>query len=255
MLLGLSEHMLWIPSILIVAYDNFVDAHWLDWFELDNYCVCVLGIGRSLFKSRGVKKNSVPICGIAESFKNICGKYGIHPYFKGNTTIKQILMKPKDQDPKDRKSGAIYSYQCGDIACSEEYIGETLGTLGERYWEHLKQPSPIHVHLQQTGHTTTNNNFNIIGREDQGLARTIKESICIRVNNPMLNRNIGKYNLNHIWDRVIFNTPGLKIGSSQYLSHIHNNGHAQTNLTNGHPQIIIGHSEHAWNSEHVLRES
>ena len=66
---------------------------------------------------------------IAESFKNICGKYGIHTYFNGNTTIKQIWMKLKDQDPKDKKSGVIYSYQCGDIACSEEYIGDMSRTL------------------------------------------------------------------------------------------------------------------------------
>ena len=65
-----------------------------------------------------------------------------------------------------------------------------------------------------------------------------------------------------------FNTSGLKIGSSQNLSHIHSNGQAQTNQShihsngqaetnqiNGHPQIIIGHSEHALNSEHALRES
>ena len=152
--------------------------------------------------------------GIAESFKNICGKYGIQTYFKGNTTIKHTLMKPKDQEPKNKKSGVIYSYQCEHIACSEEYIRETSGTLGERYKKHLKQPSPIHVHIQQTGHTSTTNNFNIIGRADQGLARSIKEAIYIRVNNLTLNRNIGKYNLNHIWDRVLFNTPGLKIGSS-----------------------------------------
>ena len=40
-------------------------------------------------------------------------------------------MKPKDRDPKDQKSGVIYSYQCGDITCGEEYIGETPRTLGE----------------------------------------------------------------------------------------------------------------------------
>ena len=71
----------------------------------------------------------------------------------------------------------------------------------------------------------------------------------------MLNRNIGKYNLNHIWDRVLFNTPGLKIGCSQNLLHIHNNGQAKTKLTNGHLQTIIGHLEHTLNSEHMLRES
>ena len=32
--------------------------------------------------------------------------------------------------------------------------------------------------------------------------------------NPTLNQNIGKYNHNHIWDRVLFNTPGLRLGSS-----------------------------------------
>ena len=84
-------------------------------------------------------------------------------------------MKPKDKDPKDTESGVIYNYQCGDIACNEEDIGEISRTLGERYKEHLKQPSPIHVHIQQTGHTSTTNNFNTTGREDQGLARTIKK--------------------------------------------------------------------------------
>ena len=142
--------------------------------------------------------------GITESFKNICGKYDIQTYFKGNITLKQVFMKPKDKDPKDKKSGIIYSYQCGDIACDEEYIGETTRTLGERYREPLEQPSPIYVHIQQTGHNSTANNFNIIGREDQDLARTIKEAISIRVNNPTLNRNNGKYNLNHIWNIVLF---------------------------------------------------
>ena len=156
--------------------------------------------------------------GTAKGFKNICGKCGIQVHFKGNTTIKQLLMKPKEQDPKEKKSGIIYSYQCTNIACDEEYIGETSRTLGEGCKEHLKQPSPIYAHIQQTSHTIEASIFNIIGKEDQGQARTIKESIYIRVNNPNLNQNIGKYNLSHIWDRVLFNTPGLKLGSSQQPS-------------------------------------
>ena len=31
------------------------------------------------------------------------------------------------------------------------------------------------------------------------MSRYIKESIFIRVNNPTLNNNIGKFNLPHIW--------------------------------------------------------
>ena len=37
------------------------------------------------------------------------------------------------------------------------------------------------------------------------------ETIYIRVNNPSLNNNIGKFNLSHIWDRVLLNTKGLTL--------------------------------------------
>ena len=98
-----------------------------------------------------------------------------------------------------------------DLGCDDEYIGETSRTFGERYKEHLKAPSAIHHHSSQTGHTTNQNNFQIIGREGQNLARNIKESIYIRVNNPSLDNNIGKFNLSHIWDRVLLNTNGLSL--------------------------------------------
>ena len=126
-------------------------------------------------------------------------------------------MKSKNQDPKDKKSGVIYSFQCNHIACNEEYIGQTSRTLGERYMEHLEQPSPTHAHIQQTGHNNTDTSFNIIGRKDQGLAMAIKESIYIRVNNPTLNHNIGKYNLSHIWDRLP-NNQAHKHSLGQYLT-------------------------------------
>ena len=122
-----------------------------------------------------------------------------------------MLVRPKDQDPKERKSGVIYSYQCRAIYCGEEYIGETSRTLGGRYKEHLREPSPIQVLSQSTGHQFSQDNFNIIGREGQVLTRSIKESIYIRVNNPTLNRNIAKFQLNHIWERVLFSTPNVKV--------------------------------------------
>ena len=143
-------------------------------------------------------------------------------------TLRQLLVKPKDQDPREKKSGVIYNYQHGEIACNEEYIVETSRTLGERYREHLREPSPIHAHSLKSGHNYIPDNFNILGREDQGLTRTINEAIYIRVNNPTLNRKIGKFNLNHIWDRVLLNTPGLKISPSQVYAHIHNNVHNQS---------------------------
>ena len=129
----------------------------------------------------------------------MCGRYGIHAYFKGSNTIRNLLVSVKDKDPMVSKSRAIYWFQCGDLSSDDEYKGETSRTFGERYKEHLKDPSCIHQHSAHTGHHTSHNKFQIIGSEEYSLARNIKESISIRVNNSTLNRNIGKFNLPHIW--------------------------------------------------------
>ena len=84
-------------------------------------------------------------------------------------------------------------------------------TFDERFKEHLKAPSPIYEHDIKTGHKTSVENFRIIGREGHGISRTIQEAIYIRVNNPTLNRNVGKYNMPHIWDKVLFTIPELRI--------------------------------------------
>ena len=127
--------------------------------------------------------------GLWESMKKICGRYGIQTYFKGSNTIRNLLDSPRDKDPVVSKSGEIYWFQCDDLSCDDEYIRETSRTFGERYKEHLKDPSPIHQHSNHTGQPTSHNNFQIIGREGHSLARNIRGSIFIRVNNPKLNRN------------------------------------------------------------------
>ena len=110
------------------------------------------------------------IQGLCESIKMICGRYGIQTHFKGSNTIRNLLVSPKDKDSSVSQSGAIYWFQCGDLSCDDEYIGETSRTFGERYKEHLKDPSPIHQHSNHTGHPTSHNNFQIIGREGHSLA-------------------------------------------------------------------------------------
>ena len=159
-------------------------------------------------KGRIVIPYTLSLC---KSIKRICNRYGIQTHFKGNSTIKNLLVSPKDKDSMDNK-----------IACDEEYIGESFRTLGERFKQHLKEPSPLHNHSNNTGHTTTQDKCQIVGREDHRIAKTIKESIYIGVTNPTLNRNIGTFNLHHIQDRVLLNTPGLKI-----KRHAQDIGHAQ----------------------------
>ena len=135
----------------------------------------------------------------------------VQVHFKGGKTIKNLLMAPKDQDPIKNRSGVIYRFKCNRVECDDEYIGESSRTFGERFKEHLKAPSPVFDHFNTTGHQVSLENFSIVGREEQNLMRAIKEALYIRVNNPSLNRNIGKYNLPHIWDEVLFNTSELRL--------------------------------------------
>ena len=83
--------------------------------------------------------------------------------------------------------------------------------LGRGLKNTRRAPSLIYDHSNITGHQVTIENFNIVGREDQNLSRAMKEALYIRVNNPSLNKNIGKFHLPHIWDKVLFNTSELKL--------------------------------------------
>ena len=90
-------------------------------------------------------------------------------------------------------------------------LGSQLEILGRGFKEHLKAPSPIHDHINISGHTVTIEDFSIFAREDQNLLRNIKEAIYIRANNPSLNRNVGKFHLPHTWDEVLLNISELKL--------------------------------------------
>ena len=116
-------------------------------------------------------------------------------------------MFPKDKEAITIQVNIIYWFKCDKNKCDDENIGESARSFEEHYKEHLKVPSSVSDHQNTSGHITTVENFKIIGREGQNMARAIQEAIYIRVNNPTLNRNIGKYNLPHIWDKVLFITP------------------------------------------------
>ena len=149
--------------------------------------------------------------GLRESCKNICRKHGVEVYFKGGSTIRDLLVHQKDKDTILQKSGVIYRYRGWRVDCEDEYIGESCRTFGERFREHMRVPSPIIDRQNITGHDLSLDNFSIVGREDNSLARKIKEAIFIRVIDPSLNRNIGKFQLPHIWDEVLARSPELNL--------------------------------------------
>ena len=146
------------------------------------------------------------ISNTAEKFKKLCKRRGIQVHFKGTNTLRTALGNPKDKDPKANQTGVIYQYQCPHINCSSSYIGESGRSLGERVKEHLKAPSPIHLHSATSGHPLDPNQFSIVHKEVNSQSRTIKEAMFICIQDP-LNRNLGNYQLLHIWDQLLHASP------------------------------------------------
>ena len=153
--------------------------------------------------------------GVEGSFKNIWDNYGIQTSFNGNRTLKDILVSPKDKNPIEHKKRNYVLVQVPGVGLWE-CIGDSARTFVERFKEHLKTPTPICYHQTTTGHPTTLEKLSIVGREGQGFARALKESIFISVNHPTLNRNIGKYNLPHIWVGIL-NTPESQVKKQQEI--------------------------------------
>ena len=130
---------------------------------------------------------------------------------KGANTIRELLVHLKDKDNILQKSGVISRYKWGRVDCEDEYIGESGRTFVERFRVYLKSPSPIYGHFNTTCHEVSLDNFSTVGREDESMTRTIRVAMLIRVNDPSLNRNIGKYQLPLIWDEVLVKSPELKL--------------------------------------------
>ena len=66
---------------------------------------------------------------------------------------------------------------------------------------------PIPHHSHSRGHPVSPKCFTIVDREVQAVTRNIKEAMYIGVKDPSLYRNLGKYQLPHIWDKVLQDTP------------------------------------------------
>ena len=65
-------------------------------------------------------------------------------------------------------------------------IRSTFRESARRFRGHLKASTPIYDHQSRKDYSTLAVNFNIVDSEGQSFARTIKESIYIRVKNSTL---------------------------------------------------------------------
>ena len=96
--------------------------------------------------------------GLSESFKQLFRYTHIQVCFKGQNTIKSMLMHPKDKVDPSLKKDVVYQWSCTNPGCKSSYIGETARSLCECVKGHSKEGSnsAIYQHCYTKGHPLPN---------------------------------------------------------------------------------------------------
>ena len=155
---------------------------------------------------------SIPfVKGLTEPIRRVFSQYNIQAHVKPTNTLRQLLCHPKDKAKKELTSGPIYHISCDGSAtdaCGASYIGETERTLKTRFQEHCRPSSASsevcrHIHQDFPNHSVSLDNTKILDREPRWFERGVKEAVHIRSIKPTLNKDGGRHQLPHIWDRLI----------------------------------------------------
>ena len=76
--------------------------------------------------------------GLSKSSKQLFRYTHVQVCFKGQNTIKLMLMHPKDKVDLSLKKDIVYQWSCTKPVCKSSYIGETSRSLCECVKEHSK---------------------------------------------------------------------------------------------------------------------
>ncbi len=132
---------------------------------------------------------------VSECIKRILLPLDIRTCFKPHTTLRQLLVHPKDPIPVESQTGVIYQVSCG--TCHISYIGQTGRTITHRLKEHKQAlTSPYHFsavaeHAMKESHVIDWKNGKVIDICHQLYPRCYLESWYIKTKGSKINRDEG----------------------------------------------------------------
>ena len=135
------------------------------------------------------------IRGLSEAIKRTFSALDIRVVHRPHTTLRQLLVRPKDRIPSMQNSGVVYSIPCS--ACPGVYIGQTGRLLGTRLTEHKAavkfartDVSAVAEHVWHHNHQMDFQSTTVLAREDNSQRRSLLESWFIQKHDCM-NREVG----------------------------------------------------------------
>ena len=139
--------------------------------------------------------------GLSKQYRHTLAKYRVRVFFKGTSTIKSLLVHPKDPIPDAQKTDIIYHWKCPANNCTVQYIGGTNRSL--KVSGHRNQTTrAIRNHHISTEYPKAED-FTIIDRESNTLHHQAKEALPIRIKDSSLNRNIGKVRIPSVFNKLL----------------------------------------------------
>ena len=141
---------------------------------------------------------------LRKSFKGILNSCNLQIVFKSQGKLANVFQF-KNTLPFDLVSGVVYKYTCG--RCNSSYYGETDRHLKVRSGEHIGIPplifrkvkpskeSAILDHLPNCNKISSFDEFTILAYGHHKYILKIKESLLIKLDRPVLNKNISSAKL------------------------------------------------------------
>ncbi len=161
--------------------------------------------------------------GVMEKIDRVMKKYGIATAMRPHTTLRRLLVHPKDKCDMTKDGELVYQIPCRD--CDMSYVGETGRLFKYRLEEHKKDVNSVPV--QQftrnarkqsqstlnksalTDHTTVENHeidwagAKVLDKESHKRRRHVREALWIRRTEGAINQDKGHYELPHMYDESI----------------------------------------------------
>ena len=146
--------------------------------------------------SRGPVITLPYVRGLSEAVQRVLTPLGLRVSFRPNTTLKQLLVRPKDGTPTEELAGVVYQVPCA--SCPASYVGQTGRCLGKRMKEHRKAVesgdcanSALAEHAWSHHHPVDWDKVRVLEQQPRLYHRLTLESIHIRSHPHILNRNNG----------------------------------------------------------------
>nr|VZI00979.1 unnamed protein product [Spirometra erinaceieuropaei] len=120
------------------------------------------------------------IDGVSEAVSRLLRPLGIGIAHRPESTIRNLVMRPKTPLPRGETTNVIYRIQCS--SCNMNYIGETGKRLHTRVAEHMRavrRMDPLSLvaeHCANSGHTFAFQNAEILGRGNDRITRETIEA-------------------------------------------------------------------------------